>query len=345
MHRWYDSKTGRWISEDPIGFAAGDANLSGYVGNSPLGATDPLGLQWYDGPFLKNDDPYGDVSWGDFLPPRVTDGSADPIPPFPHSLRAFFMQASLQSELEKLERQHMNYGYYDALGLRGLFDKLIEAAGQVEKFRPVEKGEMPRWYRLSDTMYCDLPGTPRNILLHETVHAYDDIYGPNFTMFHFATDTIWGLADVAVGVDDKRFSLSRGEGLAYLVEWLAGHGRGSLSYNLAVFEDRIRTKGFEGTWEIDYEWHKLYHYYGKWEDVVVHVPGDPDRKADFNDLQMMKSVFGVSVGETIDWIHLVDYYSKLARDNGFNIQLQIPTNERFEDLLHRKQVREGLICE
>ncbi|MBK7707789.1 MAG: RHS domain-containing protein [Acidobacteria bacterium] len=31
--RWYDSNLGRFISEDPIGFAGGDVNLYGYVGN------------------------------------------------------------------------------------------------------------------------------------------------------------------------------------------------------------------------------------------------------------------------------------------------------------------------
>jgi RHS repeat-associated protein len=45
LNRWYDSKLGRWISEDPIGFAAGDANLYRYVGNSPTNATDPDGLE------------------------------------------------------------------------------------------------------------------------------------------------------------------------------------------------------------------------------------------------------------------------------------------------------------
>ncbi|MBX3435734.1 MAG: hypothetical protein KF847_20645, partial [Pirellulales bacterium] len=33
LNRWYDPKIGKWISEDPIGFAAGDANLTRYVGN------------------------------------------------------------------------------------------------------------------------------------------------------------------------------------------------------------------------------------------------------------------------------------------------------------------------
>lgn len=43
-NRWYNSETGRWMSEDPIGFMAGDANLSRYVGNGPVNATDPTGL-------------------------------------------------------------------------------------------------------------------------------------------------------------------------------------------------------------------------------------------------------------------------------------------------------------
>lgn len=42
--RWYDAKLGRFISEDPIGFAGGDINLYGYVWNSPNGFTDPMGL-------------------------------------------------------------------------------------------------------------------------------------------------------------------------------------------------------------------------------------------------------------------------------------------------------------
>jgi len=42
--RWYDPKLGRFVSEDPIGFAAGDANLRRYVGNSTPNAVDPSGL-------------------------------------------------------------------------------------------------------------------------------------------------------------------------------------------------------------------------------------------------------------------------------------------------------------
>jgi RHS repeat-associated protein len=43
--RYYDSVVGRFISEDPISFAGGDANLSRYIGNSPMNGTDPYGLK------------------------------------------------------------------------------------------------------------------------------------------------------------------------------------------------------------------------------------------------------------------------------------------------------------
>ncbi len=46
LNRWYDAAVGRWLSEDPIGFAAGDGNLYRYVHNSPTFATDPIGLQF-----------------------------------------------------------------------------------------------------------------------------------------------------------------------------------------------------------------------------------------------------------------------------------------------------------
>ena len=41
--RWYDPGSGRFISQDPIGFSAGDVNLYRYVGNGPGDSTDPEG--------------------------------------------------------------------------------------------------------------------------------------------------------------------------------------------------------------------------------------------------------------------------------------------------------------
>ena len=43
--RYYDAENGRFISEDPIAFEAGDANLYRYVGNNPGNGTDPKGLK------------------------------------------------------------------------------------------------------------------------------------------------------------------------------------------------------------------------------------------------------------------------------------------------------------
>ena len=64
--RWYDAVSGIWVSQDPIGFAAGDANLYRYVGNQPTTHTDPSGLEessigpapnpvpWWKVPFVRD---------------------------------------------------------------------------------------------------------------------------------------------------------------------------------------------------------------------------------------------------------------------------------------------------
>ncbi|MBI5562169.1 MAG: RHS repeat-associated core domain-containing protein [Deltaproteobacteria bacterium] len=42
--RYYDSQTGRFISEDPLGFGGGEVNLMAYVGGNPVNLVDPMGL-------------------------------------------------------------------------------------------------------------------------------------------------------------------------------------------------------------------------------------------------------------------------------------------------------------
>ncbi len=44
LNRWYDPGLGQWLSEDPIGFEAGDSNIRRYVGHDVLRQTDPTGL-------------------------------------------------------------------------------------------------------------------------------------------------------------------------------------------------------------------------------------------------------------------------------------------------------------
>ncbi len=46
--RYYDPATGRWISQDPLGFGAGDSNLYRYVQNSHTNFSDPSGLGTLD---------------------------------------------------------------------------------------------------------------------------------------------------------------------------------------------------------------------------------------------------------------------------------------------------------
>jgi uncharacterized protein RhaS with RHS repeats len=40
----YSPNLGRWLTQDPIGYEGGDANLYRFVGNSPTNFTDPSGL-------------------------------------------------------------------------------------------------------------------------------------------------------------------------------------------------------------------------------------------------------------------------------------------------------------
>ncbi len=60
--RYLDTPSGRWTSEAPIGFAAGDFNLYRYVGNSATNYVDPSGRvgerAWWD--------PLGWIRWADW---------------------------------------------------------------------------------------------------------------------------------------------------------------------------------------------------------------------------------------------------------------------------------------
>ena len=46
--RRHEAIIGRWLSEDPIGFGGGDANLYRYVGNFPINRRDPEGTCFHN---------------------------------------------------------------------------------------------------------------------------------------------------------------------------------------------------------------------------------------------------------------------------------------------------------
>jgi RHS repeat-associated protein len=129
LNRWYDASTGQWISEDPIGFAASDANLNRYVGNEPTGYIDPSGL--------------------------VISGTESRIPPFNDQsgqsgqnerpwwafLKDFIWGSDFKKELEDL--RHTQAGDYPRRGDRNTFDAFEEAgdeAGQLLKDAAKEAG-------------------------------------------------------------------------------------------------------------------------------------------------------------------------------------------------------------
>jgi RHS repeat-associated protein len=65
--RYYDPSSGRFLSEDPLGFAGGDIDFYAYVGNNPVRFVDPFGLQRANSPRLGP--PGTDVFFPDPLRP------------------------------------------------------------------------------------------------------------------------------------------------------------------------------------------------------------------------------------------------------------------------------------
>ena len=64
VYREENPGTGRWDSQDPLGFAAHDTNLNRYVQNSPVNSTDTLGLQSVKDPYNPPfDDPIAYWFW------------------------------------------------------------------------------------------------------------------------------------------------------------------------------------------------------------------------------------------------------------------------------------------
>ncbi len=69
-HRYYDPKTGRYVTGDPIGLEGGEFNLYVYVQNNPIKKIDPKGL--------KGCGPGKEWGWGDLIIPDY---------PFGHSFK------------------------------------------------------------------------------------------------------------------------------------------------------------------------------------------------------------------------------------------------------------------
>jgi RHS repeat-associated protein len=78
-NRWYDATTGRWFSQDPIGFWGGTSNLYRYCGNSPTSRTDSNGESSWN-PY--NPEFYSSI-WKPNSPPPAAPAPPPPAAPAP----------------------------------------------------------------------------------------------------------------------------------------------------------------------------------------------------------------------------------------------------------------------
>jgi RHS repeat-associated protein len=69
--RDYNAADGRWTSQDPLGFGAGDGNLYRYVRNWPINATDPRGLDWPSWPYWPYSPFFPPIPNPEFHPPSL----------------------------------------------------------------------------------------------------------------------------------------------------------------------------------------------------------------------------------------------------------------------------------
>jgi RHS repeat-associated protein len=97
--RWYDAAVGRWISQDPIGFEAGDANLTRFVGNRVVDSADPSGLK-------KPGDPWD---------------PADPFDPWDPEDPFGFMKAAQQNK--GYQQYYGNFNPNDPAGVYRAFEE------------------------------------------------------------------------------------------------------------------------------------------------------------------------------------------------------------------------------
>jgi RHS repeat-associated protein len=161
--RWYDPKTGRWLSPDPINFLAGDTNLYRYVGNGPTNYTDPSGLVATDGqgPIYSNPalDRFGrDLQFARWRLDAIHDLLRDL-----GTTRDPEEQERLVDQINEIHRDYLDTltGLADMLkdlptGATGLRDELSKLPARVERLPMPEEINRQQFYgALSDACRVD----------------------------------------------------------------------------------------------------------------------------------------------------------------------------------------------
>ena len=131
--RYYDPQTGRFLSEDPIGFAAADANLYRYVFNNPTNLTDPSGriIGKLLSDFLK-----------DFFPgPQPSSPQACPAPSDLFNDPGMVMSENSESDEESAPTRDLeDPRTWEGAPPEELTDAL-EESDQYEPPQPLQKGD------------------------------------------------------------------------------------------------------------------------------------------------------------------------------------------------------------
>ncbi|TWT75087.1 RHS repeat-associated core domain-containing protein [Allorhodopirellula solitaria] len=299
--RWYDPATGRWLSNDPIGFAAGDANLYRYVGNGPTTKTDPSGLE----------------------PPNPTFAIPPSSPGMGHAILANRARQIRNAESARLknqylnlisntQKQHQQFAYYDLLNLGSLFERLKDAAGCVN-FSPAGTPD-GEYSRFTNTIYLN-SNHGADTAIHEGIHAVDDIANINFRPSAILGDYPWW---------SEQSSLDRGEGLAYVTTAIAGE-KNSLASSLGEFEQTLRSNASD--YDVTRDWFLLWKSHSSPSNYFVSVPGEGNRKGTNQDMQCATENFGIR----IDWIRFANFYSYAAQSQGRNIWLPVPSDDAFAE--------------
>ncbi|MCL4207913.1 MAG: hypothetical protein KJ000_35960, partial [Pirellulaceae bacterium] len=194
--RWYEPALGRFLSEDPIGFEARDANLQRYVGNASTNATDPSGLH----PIV-----FGRImaEWHGAI--RDMDAR---------------LRLLAQAKMASLIKYHAPAIYGETTGINCALGKLDAALRKIPRLRELHRaGESQGAYRpglLSIGLGKERgqPFMSTRTLVHELVHALDHQEG--------LTSGCFG------------WEKSKEEGLAYGFEFLLAEARMLRSVEVAI---------------------------------------------------------------------------------------------------------------
>jgi RHS repeat-associated protein len=140
--RYYSPELGRFLSEDPLGLAGGDANLYAYVGNAPTRSTDPWGLYNRDVHFDLTDGIGRQVGMCTATAIRIAaanqrmdeDSWTSPIPPENVDARRMYHFTSIE-RLETLRSQAFGSGTTSAMGmyLHALQDSFSHQTGRKDR--------------------------------------------------------------------------------------------------------------------------------------------------------------------------------------------------------------------